>query len=152
MERDTFCNTWWGIFSLRRWTMSKVLETSKGYKAFTIYPGCPTVPIVTMGLFLRRMKEVKVIFYEVLSQFPKKHSVLEGSHALLFCPSDTINIWIKKGMVHRWSGSGRRKQKIQRKSCSYANLSTTNPTRNGSNWGLRSERPETRRLSCTKVV
>jgi len=54
--------------------MSKVLETSKGYKAFTVYPGCPTVPIVTMGLFLRSMKEVEVIFYEVLSNFRKKKS------------------------------------------------------------------------------
>ena len=71
MQRDTFCNTWCGLFSLRRWTMSKVLETSKGCKAFTIYPGCPTVPVVTMGLFLRRMKELKVIFYEVLPIFRK---------------------------------------------------------------------------------
>jgi hypothetical protein len=38
---------------------------------------------------------------------------LEGSHAFLFCPSDTSNIWMKKGMAHRWSGSDREKQKLR---------------------------------------
>jgi len=51
--------------------MSIALDTSKGYKAFTIYPGCLTALIVTMGLFHRSMKEVKVIFYQVLPNFRK---------------------------------------------------------------------------------
>ena len=32
-------------------------------------------------------------------QFPKKHCFLQGSHAFLFCPSDTSNIWMKKDEV-----------------------------------------------------
>jgi len=68
---------------------------------FTIYPGRLTAPVVTMGLFLSSTKKSESNFLLGASQFPKKHCFLEGSHAFLFCPSDTSNIWMKKGMAHR---------------------------------------------------
>jgi hypothetical protein len=52
-------------------------------------------------------------------------------------------------MEHRWNEIDRGKPTTRKKTCPSATLSTTNPTWTdpGSNPGLRSERPETNRLS-----
>jgi hypothetical protein len=52
-------------------------------------------------------------------------------------------------MESQWNDTGRENQRIQRKSCPNATLSTTNPTwtDKGANLDFHSERPATNRLS-----
>jgi hypothetical protein len=88
------------------------------------------------------------LWWRAPQQMLRTHHSLEASCAILWWTWLVFSFFLV--MEQRWNEVTGKNRSTRGKTCSNANLSTTNPTWTdpGSNPGLRGERPATNRLSC----